>query len=157
MPPSDWPVSKAMIILMWKGHDHYVWCRPWARGPGIYKKTEHESHDEQVNKQHILPLSASFLASRFLPSVPAVMSRHDGLWAVSKMNSFFPRLSLVVVFILGKLGQELKEDNKNHSTSGPFLLIKKPYWWCLSYCSSLLPSSSFHFFSVPLLKRRLRQ
>lgn len=76
-------------------------CVFWAGDPGSFKKVDCESHGEQVSKWHFSGISVSVPNPRF----PLYLrSFNDGLPSacVSSINSFFPELPVVLVFIIAK-------------------------------------------------------
>lgn len=73
---------------------------PWADIPGVYKKADWASHEEQANKNHYPMASVSVLASRFLPWVPVLNPQNDGLWDVRWNKAFTSQVILVMIFVL---------------------------------------------------------
>ena len=49
----------------------------WADGPGLYKETSWENHEEQATKQHFLRVTAWGPASRFLSILGILVSLDD--------------------------------------------------------------------------------
>lgn len=90
MPLSGWPVSKSVGIS--------TVGSATSGGLGLDNK-ETEQAVESRPVRVFFQVSASALASRFLPWVPALTFLHDRLGAMRGNKPFYPQIALVMVFI----------------------------------------------------------
>lgn len=71
-PPLDVTVGKSVVYflnyrLMWENPGYWHQCKPWAGGPGSYKKVILASHGTKASTHHYFMASASIPVFRSLP------------------------------------------------------------------------------------------